>query len=123
MYAINSLSLNAIMTTQKKNVEITVAGEKFSLLISSEDEAIIRQAAKYVDQQINERRQHSTIKNTERMAIMVALNAMSDLINLQNNQSHTMTTDAVPYLDAIQAKLEAMSTHAEEVSAKLHHYG
>jgi cell division protein ZapA (FtsZ GTPase activity inhibitor) len=103
---------------KKRNIDIIVGGEKFSFLVSSENESILRQAAKRVEQEIIMRRQNSTIKNTERVAIMVALNAASDLL-LQQQKNDTLPTDAAPYLDALEAKLEAMNAHADEVINKL----
>lgn len=113
----------AFVDNKRRNVDIFVAGEKFSFLVSPENESILKQAAKRVEHEIINRRQSSTIKNTERMAIMVALNAASDLL-VQQQKNDNLPSDAAPYLDALAAKLEGMSTYADEVLSKLsiHNY-
>lgn len=106
--------------THKKNLELHIAGEQFTFMVAAEDESTLRHAVKCVEQQVLERRQQATVRNNDRIALLVAIKTMSDLLVERSNRSQNL--ESIPNLDALSAKLGAMHTHADEVLAKLDTY-
>ncbi|TKC83021.1 cell division protein ZapA [Trinickia terrae] len=74
------------MTT--KQVEVSILGQPYRLACSPETEAALLDAVARVDSEMTKIRTHSSVRGTDRIAVMAALSLASELIKLQESIRH-----------------------------------
>ncbi|WP_153099890.1 cell division protein ZapA [Paraburkholderia hayleyella] len=74
------------MTT--KQIEVTILDQPYRLACSPETEAALLEAVARVDAEMSKVRMHSTVRGTDRVAVMAALSLASELIQLQASVRH-----------------------------------
>jgi cell division protein ZapA len=74
------------MTT--KQIEASILGQSYRLACSPETEAALLQAVSRVDAEMSKIRSHSTVRGTDRIAVMAALSLASELLRLQESVRH-----------------------------------
>jgi cell division protein ZapA len=74
------------MTT--KQIEVSILGQPYRLACSPETEAALLDAAARVDSEMTKIRTHSSVRGTDRIAVMAALSLASELLRLQESIRH-----------------------------------
>lgn len=74
------------MTT--KQIEASILGQTYRLACSPETEAALLEAVARVDAEMTKVRSHSTVRGTDRIAVMAALSLASELVRLQESIRH-----------------------------------
>ena len=97
------------MAPKPKRVEIDIFGQTFSLI--AEDEARLREVAKYVDAQMKELSQSTATIDSFRLAVLAALNLANERFDLADRLA---SRD-----NAVQSQFEAMNAKAERISLEL----
>jgi len=97
------------MATKPQRVEIDIFGQTFSLL--AEDEARLREVARYVNAQMKELSQSSATIDSFRLAVLAALNIANERYDL---------ADRLEQKDnAVRAQYDALSAKADRISLEL----
>jgi cell division protein ZapA len=89
------------MAPKPKRVEIDIFGQTFSLI--ADDEARLREVAKYVDAQMKELSQSAATIDSFRLAVLTALNLANERFDLA---------------DQLAGKNETIEAHAKSMAAK-----
>ncbi|MDR5853841.1 MULTISPECIES: cell division protein ZapA [unclassified Caballeronia] len=74
------------MTTTQ--IEVSILGQQYRLACSPETEAALREAVARVDAEMNKVRNASSVRGTDRIAVMAALSLASELLKLQESVRH-----------------------------------
>jgi cell division protein ZapA len=74
------------MTT--KQIEASILGQTYRLACSPETEAALLEAVARVDAEMTRVRANSTVRGTDRIAVMAALSIASELLKLQSSVRH-----------------------------------
>jgi cell division protein ZapA len=74
------------MTT--KQIEASILGQSYRLACSSETEAALLQAVARVDAEMSNVRARSSVRGTDRIAVMAAISLASELLRLQESVRH-----------------------------------
>jgi cell division protein ZapA len=74
------------MTT--KQIEVSILGAPYRLACSPETEDALREAVARVDAEMSKVRSGSSVRGTDRIAVMAALSLASELLKLQNSVRH-----------------------------------
>jgi len=98
---------------QNKGVNISIMGRDFSVACPPEEQDSLREAARYLDDNMKEIQKTGKIIGTERCAIMAALNITNDLLQLQKStagQENVQTR-----LENLQERIDEALREAEAV--------
>jgi cell division protein ZapA len=93
------------MTT--KQIEATILGQTYRLACSPETEAQLLDAVARVDAEMTKVRSMSSVRGTDRIAVMAALSLASELIKLQESIRHG---EAFP-AEEIRRTMRQMNEH------------
>ena len=74
------------MTT--KQIEVSILGQIYRLACSPETEAALLEAVARVDAEMTKVRELSSVRGTDRIAVMAALSLASELLKLQQSVRH-----------------------------------
>jgi cell division protein ZapA len=74
------------MTT--KQIEVSILGQVYRLACSPETEAALLEAVARVDAEMTKIRTSSSMRGTDRIAVMAALSLASELLKLQQSVRH-----------------------------------
>jgi cell division protein ZapA len=74
------------MTTTQ--IEVSILGQPYRLACSPETEGALREAVARVDAEMNKVRNASSVRGTDRIAVMAALSLASELLKLQDSVRH-----------------------------------
>jgi len=74
------------MTT--KQIEVSILGQVYRLACSPETEAALLEAVARVDAEMTKIRTSSSVRGTDRIAVMAALSLASELLKLQQSVRH-----------------------------------
>ena len=75
------------MKLTRESVKIQVMGKEFSVACEPEEKQSLLAATRYLDEQIEIVQSQGKIIGNERIAIMVAINLASELLELKKSQS------------------------------------
>ena len=75
------------MKTSRESVKVQVMGKDFSVACLPEEKSTLLAATRYLDEQIELVQSQGKIVGTERIAIMVAINLASELLEVRKSQS------------------------------------
>jgi len=98
-----------------KQIEATILGQSYRLACSPETEGALREAVARVDAEMTKIRANSTIRGTDRIAVMAALSLASELLALQTSVRHGEVLPA----EEIQRTMHQMN---EQLVAVLQRY-
>ncbi|WP_118183183.1 cell division protein ZapA [Paraburkholderia phosphatilytica] len=101
------------MTT--KQIEASILGQTYRLACSAETEAALLEAVARVDAEMTRVRANSTVRGTDRIAVMAALSIASELLKLQSSVRHG---EAFP-AEEIQRTMHQMN---EQLGAVIQQY-
>ncbi|MBU6491334.1 MAG: cell division protein ZapA [Burkholderiales bacterium] len=68
-----------------KQIEVAIAGQSYRLACQPELENDLRAAVAKVDEEMSKLRAQSSVRGTDRIAVMAALSLASELLNLQKS--------------------------------------
>ena len=71
-----------------KQIEATILGQTYRLACSAETEQALLEAVARVDAEMTRVRANSTVRGTDRIAVMAALSIASELLKLQSSVRH-----------------------------------
>jgi cell division protein ZapA len=74
------------MTT--KQIDVSILGQPYRLACSPETEAALLDAVARVDAEMTKVRSNSSVRGTDRIAVMAALSIASELLRLQDSIRH-----------------------------------
>jgi cell division protein ZapA len=74
------------MTT--KQIDVSILGQPYRLACSPETEGALLDAVARVDAEMTKVRSHSSVRGTDRIAVMAALSLASELLKLQDSIRH-----------------------------------
>jgi cell division protein ZapA len=97
------------MAAKPRRIELDIFGQTFTLI--AEDEARLKEVAKYVDAQMKELSQSTATIDSFRLAVLAALNIANERFDLADRLN---TRD-----NAVQAQFDALSAKAERISVEL----
>ncbi|SAL15970.1 cell division protein ZapA [Caballeronia peredens] len=69
-------------------IEVSILGQPYRLACSPETEGALREAVARVDAEMNKVRNASSVRGTDRIAVMAALSLASELLRLQESVRH-----------------------------------
>lgn len=75
------------MKTTRESVKVQVMGKDFAVACEPEEKATLLAATQFLDEQIETIQSQGKIVGNERIAIMVAINLASELLELRKTQS------------------------------------
>jgi len=75
------------MKTSRESVKVLVMGKEFSVACAPEEKATLLAATRFLDEQIELVQSQGKIVGNERIAIMVAINLASELLEAKKTQS------------------------------------
>ncbi|MGH1428852.1 MAG: cell division protein ZapA [Arenicella sp.] len=75
------------MKATRESVKIQVMGKEFAVACEPEEKVSLLAASRYLDEQIDLIQSQGKIVGNERIAIMVAINLASELLELRKKQS------------------------------------
>jgi len=75
------------MKPSRENVKVQVMGKEFVVACDPEEKQSLLAATRYLDEQIDIVQSQGKIIGNDRIAIMVAINLASELLELQKKQS------------------------------------
>jgi cell division protein ZapA len=71
-----------------KQIEVSILGQPYRLACSPETEGALREAVARVDAEMTKVRTASSVRGTDRIAVMAALSLASELLRLQTSVRH-----------------------------------
>lgn len=71
-----------------KQIEVSILGQAYRLACSAEKEAALLEAVARVDAEMTKIRSNSSVRGTDRIAVMAALSLASELLRLQQSVRH-----------------------------------
>ncbi|CAH2784435.1 MAG: Z-ring-associated protein ZapA [uncultured Caballeronia sp.] len=71
-----------------KQIEVSILGAPYRFACSLETESALREAVARVDAEMSKVRNASSVRGTDRIAVMAALSLASELLKLQNSVRH-----------------------------------
>ncbi|WJF89548.1 cell division protein ZapA [Paraburkholderia bonniea] len=104
------------MTT--KQIEVSILDQPYRLACSPETEAALLEAVARVDAEMTKIRSHSTVRGTDRVAVMAALSLASELIRLQASVRHGESFPAEEIRRTMQQMNEQLGTVIEQYRAQ-----
>ena len=95
------------MSDSRKNVTVSVMGRDLSFACDSDEEARVKEAAEYLDEQMREIQKTGKVLGNDRIAIMAAMNICFELFALRENAetSSTFTNRIKSLNDLIESAL------------------
>lgn len=75
------------MKATRESVKVQVMGKEFAVACEPEEKATLLAATRFLDEQIEAIQSQGKIVGNERIAIMVAINIASELLELRKHQS------------------------------------
>jgi len=75
------------MKATRESVKVQVMGKEFAVACEPEEKTTLLAATRFLDEQIELVQSQGKIVGNERIAIMVAINLASELLELRKNQS------------------------------------
>ncbi|KMY84949.1 Z-ring-associated protein ZapA [Candidatus Paraburkholderia calva] len=102
------------MTT--KQIEVSILGQSYRLACSPETEGALREAVARVDAEMNKVRNASSMRGTDRIAVVAALSLASELLKLQDSVRHGETFPAQEIcrtMHSMNEQLGAVIAHAQ----------
>jgi len=90
----------------KNSINIKIMGRDYQIACGQDEEKALKQAATYLNKQMNKVKNHGSTLSFEKLAVMTALNISHDLI--QNSQQANDTKDgAQQFLSILEKKIES----------------
>jgi cell division protein ZapA len=71
-----------------KQIEVQILGQAYRLACAPEAEASLREAVTRVDAEMTKARDSSSVRGTDRVAVLAALSLASELLKLQKSVRH-----------------------------------
>lgn len=71
-----------------KQIEVQIMGQSYRLACAPEAEAALREAVERVDSEMTKARDSSSVRGTDRVAVLAALSLASELLKLQKSVRH-----------------------------------
>jgi cell division protein ZapA len=99
------------MATKPKRVEIDIFGQTFSLI--ADDDARLREVAKYVDAQMKELSQSAATIDSFRLAVLTALNIANERFDLADQLARKDDTHEA-HTKSMAAKADRLSVELDE---------
>ena len=87
-------------------VSVAILGEEYLISCPPEEEAALQQSAKLLDQRMKEIRASGKVMNSERIAVMAALNLSNELLH-QQQQATSESGEIDKQLRSLRHKVEA----------------
>lgn len=75
------------MKATRESIKVQVMGKEFSVACAPDEKATLLAATRFLDEQIELVQSQGKIVGNERIAIMVAINLASELLDLRKQQS------------------------------------
>ena len=98
------------MKATRESVKIQVMGKEFAVACEPEEKVSLLAATRYLDEQIDLVQSQGKIVGNERIAIMVAINLASELLELRKKQSSSdQTSDEI---NALSKKIDQVMNGA-----------
>ena len=96
------------MKTSRESVKVLVMGKEFSVACAPEEKATLLAATRFLDEQIELVQSQGKIVGNERIAIMVAINLASELLEAKKTQSSNeqMNTEIQMLSDKIDSVMD-----------------
>jgi len=88
-----------------KPVSVTILGEEYLIACPPEEESALQQSAKLLDQRMNGIRSSGKVMNSERIAVMAALNLSNELLH-QQQQAASDSGKIEEHLRSLRQKIE-----------------
>ena len=85
---------------------ITILDRTYQIKCMPEDAAQLRESARYLDQQMRQINQSSQSKNTERLAIVAALNITHELLSNKNQKN--------AYINAMHEQIKTLQLRIQK---------
>jgi Cell division protein ZapA len=107
--------------TDKKNVKVNIGGISLEFVVTNEDEAVLmKEAASYVDKDINDRRQKQAIvKPLDFTAVVVALSVTLKLLAAQKTIENGIQEKMHEQLEGLNKEIQGLNVYADEVLSNL----
>lgn len=102
------------MTNSEHVVTITLFDRTYQIKCPMEEAAILQKSAKYLDEQMRKINQTSQSNNTERLAIVAALNVTHELMALKN-QKNSYIDSMHDQIKSLQHRIQKFLGAKEEV--------
>ncbi|HEY3596751.1 MAG TPA: cell division protein ZapA [Paraburkholderia sp.] len=100
------------MTT--KQIDVSILGQSYRLACSQETEAALLEAVARVDAEMTKIRANSTVRGTDRIAVMAALSLASELLLLQTSVRHGESFPAEEIRRTMRQMNEKLGTVIEQ---------
>ena len=79
------------MSNDNSNViDIKILDRIYKIKCTPEEARELKASAKYVDEQMRKVRQSGSVMNTDRVAVVTALNICNELLQLKQQQTHSL---------------------------------
>jgi cell division protein ZapA len=98
-----------------KQIEVQIMGQSYRLACAPEAEAALLEAVGRVDSEMNKARNASSVRGTDRVAVLAALSLASELLKLQKSIQHG---EAFP-VDEIQRTMGLMNSQLDAAIGQL----
>jgi cell division protein ZapA len=98
-----------------KQIEVSILGQSYRLACSPETETPLLEAVARVDAEMNKVRANSTVRGTDRIAVMAALSLASELMKLQSSVRHG---EAFP-AEEIRRTIEHMNSQLDAAMGQI----
>lgn len=92
-------------TKQIEPIAVRILGKEYAVACPKGEEDALLSSAAYVDEEMRRIRDTGKVLDTNRIAVMVALNLAHDLLNKQGKQN--ISSESLGQLQVLQERLEA----------------
>ena len=104
------------MSDQEQLLSIKIFGHTYQIKCTSDEASSLQEAAKYLDAQMRKINQSSHSKNTERLAIVAALNITHELMYFKKQKN--VDVDVMHgHIKSLQNRIQAFLASKDEVAA------
>ncbi len=94
------------MKPSKEGIRVQIMGKEIAVACPPEEKQNLLEAARYLDENLQEVQKVGKIISTERLTMMVALNMASELLELKKNQ--VTESNVNDKLNELQDKIDAV---------------
>lgn len=102
------------MNDKTRTVDISIMGRSYKVNCAEEERESLLQAATYLDQKMNEIRSSGRVGQSDRIAVMAALNIAHELLSMKVGAGFDIG-DAKRRINSIEAKLDAAIAQQEKL--------
>jgi len=106
------------MAMEEKGVYVRILEKEFRIACAENQEQALREAALYLEKQMQQIRQKGRVIGIDRMAMMAALNIAHELLTLKNSRQLEMEVLIAEKLRLLQEKIDGVLPKAEVSTEK-----